>query len=69
LFSRAVVQHNWLWRKSFVEKLHSIRISKTLRQISALLEEAARSILREIKNLPGTVTDPHWLKSLEEDKS
>jgi hypothetical protein len=52
-----------------MEKLHPIRISKTLRQISALLEEAARSILREIKNLPGTVTDPHWLKSLEEDKS
>jgi hypothetical protein len=51
-----------------MEKLHPIRISKTLRQISALLEEAARSILREIKNLPGTVTDPYRLKSLEEDE-
>ena len=36
------------------------------REISAVLEEAAHSILNELKDLAGTATNPHWLESLEE---
>ena len=38
------------------------------REISAVLEEAAHSILNEIKDLPGTATDPHWLDKVEEQE-
>ena len=31
-----------------------------------MLQEAAHSILNEIKDLPNTVTNPHWLESLDE---
>jgi hypothetical protein len=40
---------------------------KDVREVNSVLEGAARSILNEIKDLPGTVTDPHWLESLEEN--
>ena len=36
------------------------------REIAQVLEGAAHSILNEIKDLPNTVTNPHWLASLEE---
>ncbi len=37
-----------------------------VREDMKVLEGAAHSILNELKDLPGTVTDPHWPESLEE---
>jgi phage terminase Nu1 subunit (DNA packaging protein) len=36
------------------------------REIGEVLKGAAHSILNEIKDLPGKVSDPNWLESLEE---
>ena len=36
------------------------------REIAQVLEGAAHSILNEIKDLPNTVTNPHWLEALGE---
>jgi hypothetical protein len=38
-----------------------------IREVMKVLEGAARSILNEIKNLPNVVTDPNWLRELEQD--
>ena len=36
------------------------------REIAQVLQEAAHSILNELRDLPNTVSDPHWLESLDE---
>lgn len=38
------------------------------REIAQVLQEAAHSILNEIRDLPNTVSDPHWLETLERDE-
>ena len=40
---------------------------KDAAEASRILREMAVSVLNEIKDLPGKVTDPHWLEALESD--
>jgi hypothetical protein len=35
--------------------------------MSAKLKEMSLSMLEELRHLPERVTDPHWLRELEED--
>ena len=39
------------------------------REIAQVLQEAAHSMLNEIKDLPSKVTDPNWLDTLDGDAS